>query len=61
MLDLIQKALVKQGLEFVRIDGSKTEKARREAIARFRGKPNCGILLATIGSAGVVVPDLAPA
>jgi len=53
MLDLIQKALVKQGLEFVRIDGSKTEKARREATTRFRGEPNCGILLATIGSAGV--------
>lgn len=53
MLDLIQKAMTIQGLDFVRIDGSKTEKARREAIARFRGDPNCGILLATIGSAGV--------
>lgn len=53
MLDLIQKALIIQGLEFVRIDGSKTEKARREAIARFRGDHTCGVLLATIGSAGV--------
>ncbi|KAG6356883.1 hypothetical protein INS49_014758 [Diaporthe citri] len=53
MLDLIQKALIIQGLDFVRIDGSKTEKARREAIARFRGDHSCGILLATIGSAGV--------
>lgn len=53
MLDLIQKALIIQELDFVRIDGSKTEKARREAITRFRGDPSCGILLATIGSAGV--------
>ncbi|KAK2602831.1 hypothetical protein N8I77_009336 [Diaporthe amygdali] len=53
MLDLIRRALVTQGLDFVRIDGSKTETARREAISRFRGDQNCGILLAIIGSAGV--------
>ncbi|KAJ0114754.1 hypothetical protein J7T55_004495 [Diaporthe amygdali] len=53
MLDLIQRALVSQGLDFVRIDGSKTERARREAISRFRSDHDCGILLATIGSAGV--------
>lgn len=53
MLDLIQKALIIEGLDFVRIDGSKSEKARRDAIVRFRADHSCGILLATIGSAGV--------
>ena len=53
MLSLIELALYSEGLSFVRIDGQKTDSQRRAAILRFRTDPNCTILLASIGSAGV--------
>ena len=53
MLDLIQVALQSEGFDFVRIDGKKSDKQRREALKRFRTDRTCTILMATIGSAGV--------
>lgn len=53
MLDLVQKALTRNGFVFVRIDGSSSETKRRAAIEEFRSSTECHILLASVGSAGV--------
>jgi SNF2 family DNA or RNA helicase len=53
MLDLVQTALRREGFDFVRIDGSKSETNRRSAIENFRSNKDCNILLASIGTAGV--------
>ncbi|KAB2571496.1 DNA repair protein rad8 [Lasiodiplodia theobromae] len=53
MLDQIGKALFANNLCFERIDGSKSDSQRRTALDRFRNDPDCCILLASIGSAGV--------
>jgi SWI/SNF-related matrix-associated actin-dependent regulator of chromatin subfamily A3 len=53
MLDLIGVALRTNGFLFEQIDGSKSDLQRRSAIERFRTSPDCTILLASIGSAGV--------
>ncbi|KAF4304701.1 hypothetical protein GTA08_BOTSDO08382 [Botryosphaeria dothidea] len=53
MLDQIGKALHANGFRFERIDGSKPDTQRRAALKNFRNKPDCCVLLASIGSAGV--------
>ncbi|KAH0543143.1 hypothetical protein FGG08_002488 [Glutinoglossum americanum] len=53
MLDLVARALHSEGFVFERLDGKKTDTQRRKAIGNFRADPNCTVLLATIGSAGV--------
>jgi len=53
MLDLIGKALNGRRINFQRVDGTKTHEQRRDALRCFRGDDNCGVLLASIGSAGV--------
>lgn len=52
MADLIQKALVQNGLRFSRIDGRSSLNDRKKALDMFKLDPNCRIMLATIGSAG---------
>lgn len=53
MLDLVSIALRQQSLKYQRIDGRYSEKRRRCALEDFRTNAQCGILLASIGSAGV--------
>jgi len=53
MLDLVETALRTVGLQFQRIDGSKSLQCRKQALHQFRTDPSCTILLATLGSAGV--------
>ncbi|RKL25830.1 hypothetical protein BFJ72_g13948 [Fusarium proliferatum] len=53
MLDLVQIALRKEGFNFVRVDGAKSETIRQTTIERFRSDKDCNILLASIGTAGV--------
>lgn len=53
MLDQIGKALHANGFRFERIDGSKSDTQRRAALKNFRNKPDCCVLLASIGSAVV--------
>ena len=53
MLDLVELALSRENITFVRIDGQKSDQQRRKAIEAFRVNPQCTVLLATIGSAGV--------
>lgn len=53
MLDLIGIALRMNGFQFERIDGSKSDMQRRKSINNFRMNPDCDILLASLGSAGV--------
>ena len=53
MLDLIGTALTTNGIEFQRLDGTKTHEQRHDALQRFRRDENCSVLLASIGSAAV--------
>jgi SNF2 family DNA or RNA helicase len=53
MLDLIGAALRTNGFLFEQIDGNKSDLQRRSSIERFRANPDCVILLASVGSAGV--------
>ncbi|KAF2138226.1 uncharacterized protein K452DRAFT_321205 [Aplosporella prunicola CBS 121167] len=53
MLDQIEKALKLNGIQFKRIDGSKSDRARRTALEKFRTHEGYCVLLASIGSAGV--------
>jgi SWI/SNF-related matrix-associated actin-dependent regulator of chromatin subfamily A3 len=53
MLDLIGTSLASNGFVFQRIDGAKSDRQRRAALEAFRTNPDCTILLASIGSAGV--------
>jgi len=53
MLDLVEKALTRNGFVFARIDGSTSETKRRAVIEEFRSSIECNILLASVGSAGV--------
>lgn len=53
MLDFIGKGLAQSGIPYQRLDGSKTLLQRRQALEEFRCSPNCQVLLATLGAAGV--------
>lgn len=53
MLDLVQVALTRNGFEYQRIDGSRTDEQRRLSLETFRTDPRYSILLASIGSAGI--------
>ena len=53
MLGLIGRALTIEGIYFERIDGQKSDAQRRRAVEIFRTNPDCTVLLASIGSAGV--------
>ncbi|KAI1372549.1 hypothetical protein F4677DRAFT_247519 [Hypoxylon crocopeplum] len=52
MLDLLEYALVGNGLKFVRIDGQKSFTQRISAISTFNGDDGCTVMIATIGSVG---------
>jgi SNF2 family DNA or RNA helicase len=51
MLDLIGLALEADGIAYQRIDGSKSFKQRRDALAAFRDEASYPVLLASLGSA----------
>jgi len=53
MLDLIGEALSSRGIEFRRIDGSKSYAQRHRALSDFRNDESCDILLASLGSSAV--------
>jgi SNF2 family DNA or RNA helicase len=53
MLDVLEIELSTGGFEFTRIDGTKSEPKRREALDRFQTDDSCSILLASLGSVGV--------
>ncbi len=53
MLDLIEKALAVKGIQFQRVDGTKTFDQRHDALWRFRNDISCNVLLASLGSAAV--------
>jgi len=53
MLDLIEKALAGENIEFQRLDGTKTFGQRRDALQKFRNNMSCNVLLASLGGAAV--------
>jgi len=53
MLDLIEKALAGENIEFQRLDGTKTFGQRRDALHEFRNNVSCNVLLASLGGAAV--------
>ena len=53
MLDLVEVALHMNGFKFQRVDGSRTDEQRKLSLGIFRTDHQYGILLASIGSAGV--------
>lgn len=53
MLDLIGSGLAQCGISHQRLDGSKSLPQRRQALEAFRCAPDCQVLLATLGAAGV--------
>ena len=53
MLDLVESALHHTGVQFQRIDGSKSLDSRRGALDTFKNNASCVILLASLGSAAV--------
>ncbi|KAK2605584.1 hypothetical protein N8I77_008412 [Diaporthe amygdali] len=55
MLDLIGNGLAQSGILYQRLDGSRSLPQRRQALKDFRCSPDCQVLLATLGAAGVGV------
>ena len=53
MINLVEQALYKESFKFERLDGRKSDAQRRKALKVFGSNPDCTILLASIGSAGV--------
>ncbi|KAI0101763.1 SNF2 family N-terminal domain-containing protein [Nemania sp. FL0031] len=53
MLDLIGKALTRNGFTFQQLDGSLSLIQRRQTLFEFRNNPRCTVLLATLRCAGV--------
>ena len=54
MLDLIEETLQRQGLDFVRLDGSVPQKKRQQLVNRFQNEPECQLFLSTnAGSTGL--------
>lgn len=53
MLDLIERGLAQSGISCQRLDGSMSLPQRRRALEVFRCSPDCQVLLATLGAAGV--------
>ena len=54
MLDRIEEVLKRLGLEFVRLDGSVSQKKRPSLIRRFQEEPDCRVILMTnAGSTGL--------
>ncbi len=52
MLNLIQEAFKQNGIHFRRIDGQTSLLQRTAALEEFQSEPDCGVLLASIGSIG---------
>jgi len=52
-LNLIQEALVRENIGFVRLDGAMSAQARTKAITTFRDKPSCRIFLISLKAGGV--------
>ena len=54
MLDLIEETLQRQGLDYVRLDGSVPQKKRQQLVNRFQNHPECQLFLSTnAGSTGL--------
>ncbi|MCH8840535.1 MAG: DEAD/DEAH box helicase, partial [Planctomycetes bacterium] len=54
MLDLIEETLQRQGLDYVRLDGSVPQKKRQQLVNRFQNHPECQIFLSSnAGSTGL--------
>lgn len=52
-LDEVQRALIHQGMQFVRIDGSCSLEQRSVAIERFQTERDLKVMLLSIGSGSV--------
>ena len=53
MLNLIEKALSAQNIEFQRLDGTKTLDQQHDALQDFRNEGSYNVLLASLGSGAV--------
>jgi superfamily II DNA or RNA helicase len=54
MLDLVEKLLQREGLRFVRLDGSVPQRRRQRLVHEFQNDPSCAAFLATnAGSTGL--------
>ncbi|KAI9034439.1 SNF2 family N-terminal domain-containing protein [Hyaloraphidium curvatum] len=53
MLNKIEPALRKSGIDYVRFDGSMSVKRRDAAVRRFQSDPGCRVFLATLKSGGL--------
>jgi SNF2 family DNA or RNA helicase len=54
MLDLVEKILKRQGLKYVRLDGSVPQKQRQALVNRFQNNDDCQLFLSTnAGSTGL--------
>lgn len=51
MLDLIEQAIRAENMGYQRIDGQTNLEGRRRAVSEFSGRPDCTVMLASIGSA----------
>lgn len=58
MLDLIEKAIRNEKIDYQRIDGQTSLEGRRRAVFEFSSRPDCTVMLASIGSAGEGYEDL---
>ncbi|EPS38669.1 hypothetical protein H072_7587 [Dactylellina haptotyla CBS 200.50] len=53
MLDLVELALVRNGIGYTRLEGSLNMSERRRRIFNFKNDPGCSVFLATLGSGSV--------
>lgn len=51
MLDLIERAIRSENIGWQRIDGRTNLECRQSAVSEFSGRPDCLVMLASIGSA----------
>jgi len=52
MMDALEKAVVKHGTEFIRIDGSVQAMQRAGLVERFQREPNCRVAVLSVTAAG---------
>lgn len=50
MLDLIEQAFRQEKIVCTRIDGQTSIEGRLRAVSEFSGRPDCTVMLASIGS-----------
>ncbi|KAI1145587.1 hypothetical protein F4825DRAFT_473811 [Nemania diffusa] len=60
-LDLVEKALIEQGITFGRVDGTSHLSKRREVLACFQENPSIRVLLMTIGTGAIGLNNLSVA